>query len=279
MGKKNSFLIRAVSGVAFVIAVIGGSLNPYTFAAVILFCMIVMMNEYFKMTVGLGKFIPERILSICAASAFFVFAFCSLKFGLGSKYLLLTVIPVIASFITLLYSDDKNKLESGHLFAPLVYIAVPMTLTNLLVFGADGSFSPRLFLSVMILVWMNDVGAYLFGMSLGQRSSSKKLFPSISPKKSWAGVWGGALITAVSMVAIRYFGLIDYPVVHCVAMVVIAVVFGDFGDLYESLIKRCCGCKDAGKIMPGHGGFLDRFDAALFVIPMIVIYLKMFSII
>ena len=110
-------------------------------------------------------------------------------------------------------------------------------------------------------------------MLLGQKSWSKKLCPSISPKKSWAGFWGG-LLTALLTGAILYWtGLFTFPIWHCLIVSALMNVMGVFGDLFESLWKRAAGVKDSGNIIPGHGGLMDRFDSALFAIPVGYIYL------
>ena len=124
----------------------------------------------------------------------------------------------------------------------------------------------------MVLVWMSDVGAYALGMAFGQRENSRKLAPEISPKKSWAGVAGGLLFTFATAAVIYITGLFDLPLWKWVVAAIIVVVLGILGDLFESLIKRHYALKDAGRIVIGHGGLLDRFDAAVFAIPAVTIF-------
>jgi phosphatidate cytidylyltransferase len=127
---------------------------------------------------------------------------------------------------------------------------------------------------VIVLLWLNDIGAYAVGMSLGQRPDSRKLFPALSPKKSWIGVVGGTLFTLLGAWGVSAtFGAQVLPLVHWLALALIVSVFGVFGDLFESLIKRHAQVKDAGHFIPGHGGLLDRFDDVLFVLPLAALYL------
>ena len=126
-------------------------------------------------------------------------------------------------------------------------------------------------LAFFIIIWASDVGAYCIGMLLGKYS--KKLFPSVSPKKTWAGFWGGLVFAVLAGLILVWTGLWTYPWYHAVILSVIMHVAGVFGDLFESQWKRVCEIKDSGNIIPGHGGMMDRFDSALFAIPAGVIYL------
>ena len=116
------------------------------------------------------------------------------------------------------------------------------------------------------------MGAYLFGITLGQKYG-KKLFPSISPKKSWIGFWGGVFTSVLVAVVLHNVGLFQLDIIHCIVIAVLLCITGVYGDLIESQWKRHYNVKDSGNIIPGHGGLLDRFDSALIAIPMGVIYL------
>jgi phosphatidate cytidylyltransferase len=120
------------------------------------------------------------------------------------------------------------------------------------------------------------VGAYVSGMLFGQ-NGKHKLFPSISPKKSWEGFIGGLLIALVTGYVLWLVDMLPYALVHVLVISLLIAVFGVFGDLVESMLKRSVGVKDSGHIMPGHGGLLDRFDAALFALPVTLFYMKIFS--
>jgi phosphatidate cytidylyltransferase len=159
-----------------------------------------------------------------------------------------------------------------------MYIALPLSLLNVLAFTADSSgvvaFNTLLPLSVFIFLWVNDSGAYCVGSLLGRH----KLFPRISPGKSWEGSIGGAVFVLVAAWAISHFldgVMLTLP--EWLGLGLVVVVFGTWGDLVESLFKRTLGIKDSGSILPGHGGMLDRFDSSLLAIPAAVIYLYTLS--
>jgi phosphatidate cytidylyltransferase len=128
-----------------------------------------------------------------------------------------------------------------------------------------------------VIIWGSDVGAYLFGITLGQKYG-KKLFPSISPKKSWIGFWGGLFMAVALAVGLHYLELLPFELRHCIVMSVLLNVTGVYGDLIESQWKRHYEVKDSGNIIPGHGGLLDRFDSALIAIPIGIIYLVLWNV-
>jgi phosphatidate cytidylyltransferase len=160
-----------------------------------------------------------------------------------------------------------------------MYIALPFSLINVLAFNATSegfvAFNTLLPLSIFIFLWVNDSGAYCVGSLIGRH----KLFPRISPGKSWEGSVGGAVFVLAAAYAISYFldqeQMLSMPAWLGLGLVV--VVFGTWGDLVESLFKRTLGVKDSGNILPGHGGMLDRFDSSLLAIPAAVIYLYTLS--
>jgi phosphatidate cytidylyltransferase len=140
--------------------------------------------------------------------------------------------------------------------------------------GPGTGYSPVVPVTLFIFLWCNDVGAYCTGCTIGKH----KLFERISPKKTWEGSIGGAVLTMIAAFLLHGF-LPDWysfmPVWAWIGMALVVVVFGTWGDLIESLMKREMGIKDSGKILPGHGGMLDRFDSALLAIPATVVYLSL----
>ena len=136
--------------------------------------------------------------------------------------------------------------------------------------------SGNMSLAMMVMLWCTDVGAYRLGSSLGQLYGHR-LFPSISPKKSWEGFFGGLVCSVAGAVLLRYFGLLELSLFDAIAVGIIICIFGVLGDLVESQLKRKFGVKDSGSIMPGHGGMLDRFDGALLAFPVAIIYIIFFA--
>ena len=250
-----------------------------------LFCVLfgvitgVMLHEFYKMTMG-TSYLYLQIEGIIAGIVMFIlgnlyaFGGASLSVALGIAVLLLVLIMVSSVFV----KDHKNFHKTGFIYAGLMYIAVPLALSNAVVCNG-GTYSGLLMVAFFCIIWCSDVGAYCFGMLLGQKSWSKKMCPNISPKKSWAGFWGGLLMAMVGGAILFKTGLFTFPLVHCLALSALMHVFGVMGDLFESLWKRAAGIKDAGNLIPGHGGLMDRFDSALLAIPVGYIYLLLFSLV
>jgi phosphatidate cytidylyltransferase len=160
-----------------------------------------------------------------------------------------------------------------------MYIALPFSLLNTLAFHSTPqgfvAYDAVLPLSVFVFLWMNDTGAYLCGSLLGKH----KLFPRISPGKSWEGSIGGGILVIAIAVLVWYLteqyqlNQLGLTAIEWAGLGLTVVVFGTWGDLVESLFKRTLGIKDSGNILPGHGGMLDRFDSSLLAIPAAVVYL------
>ena len=262
---KNTW-VRTVSGIFFLAIMVAGFLvHPYLFAALHVFILVCMMMEFYKMAMD-TRFKVPRFLGILTGVSLFVITFLVMGLDLKPRLFALNVIPLVAVMVSIMYSKDKTGFKDlAFLFMGLFYIAPPVAAANALVFSKDGTFSGMLLLSFFCIIWASDVGAYVFGHLFGEHG--KKLFPSVSPKKSWAGFWGGLALALIAAVIIHYCGLFNFSIWHCLALSVVLDVAGVYGDLFESQWKRILGYKDSGNIIPGHGGMLDRFDSALFAIP------------
>jgi len=275
---KNT-IIRTVSGIGFLAIMIVALLwSKFSFAALMLVIMGMMMFEFFRMTMGTSyKF--SQILAILAAYILFILTFLSKGYDIPGKMVMLAVIPVFVVMVNSLYVKDKTEFgKFANIYTALLYIAVPLTLTNFAVFDRiDGSYSGLLLLCFFAIVWASDIGAYVFGITLGQKFG-RKLFPEISPKKSWVGFWGGFAAAVAAAVAMHYAGWLDLPIHHCIILAVTMDVAGVYGDLMESQWKRHYTVKDSGSSIPGHGGFLDRFDSALMALPVGIIVLELLNV-
>lgn len=274
----NNFIKRALSGVVFVGVMLAALLlNKYIFGAVMAFALVVMMKEFLKMTCGKDYWFSQ-ILSILAGTTLFVLVYLYRGFNFPGRLVILAFIPVFLLMINSLYVKDKTRFDKfSNLYTAVLYIAVPWSLLNFAVFDGCGAFNGVLLLSFFVIIWGSDVGAYMFGITLGQRYG-KKLFPSISPKKSWIGFWGGMAMAIALAVGLHYLGMLPFDLPHCIAMSVLLNVTGVYGDLIESQWKRHYEVKDSGNIIPGHGGLLDRFDSALIAIPIGIIYLVVWNV-
>lgn len=273
----NSTVTRTVSGAAFAVITLASLLFcKYIFAAYFLFIMVAMMVEFYRMGLG-DNYKCARILAICAGCTLFVLMFCAAAFGMPYKFVALAIIPVMAVMIDSLFVSDKSEFgKFAHIYTGLLYIAVPLSLINLIAIK-EGEFNGILIVSFFIIIWCSDVGAYIFGMGFGQRPDSRKLCPAISPKKSWAGFWGGLITAVIAGIVLRLTGLFTFPMLHCAALALLMSVAGVFGDLFESQWKRYYNLKDSGNIIPGHGGMLDRFDSAIFAITAGALYMSLFN--
>jgi phosphatidate cytidylyltransferase len=157
----------------------------------------------------------------------------------------------------------------------IVYVTLPLSLMMYIpLFLGGNTWQPWYFLFYLFIVWANDVFAYLVGITMGKH----RLCERISPKKSWEGSVGGALVSIGAACIVAYF---DHSLTlpQWLGFALVVVVFGTWGDLVESLLKRQLGIKDSGNILPGHGGMLDRFDSSLLAIPAAVVYLYTLTIV
>ena len=262
-----------MTGIGFVAAVIIALLlNKYCFGALMIVLMAFMMLEFFRMTMR-GEYWFSQILTILAAVVLFVLTYLYKGFGFPGRLVVLSLVPIFVVMINSLYVKDKTDFgKFANLYTAILYIAVPVTLMNFAAFTPAGEYSGLLLLDLFIIVWASDIGGYVFGMSIGQKYG-KKLFPEVSPKKSWAGFWGGLFLALAAGAVLYWTGMLRYPLWHCLTLALLMNLSGVYGDLIESQWKRYYAVKDSGTILPGHGGFLDRLDSALFAIPVGIIYL------
>lgn len=258
-----------------VVVLVGGFLlHPLCCAALMAFALAVMTTEFYRMSLGRGRHTAVRLLATCLAVAVFLLMFATKLYKVGLHYLLLAF-PLLAILLAAIVLDKEDRIErltAQDICFPLIYLLPSFMVSMLLLFDHTGAYTPLRFIGVMVLVWMNDVGAYVLGMSFGQKDGCRKLSPTISPNKSVAGLIGGAIFVLAAAAGIYFTGLSGLQLWHWMVAAVLVVVFGTFGDLFESLLKRHYGLKDSGNILMGHGGFLDRFDGALLAIPVVTVF-------
>jgi phosphatidate cytidylyltransferase len=264
----SDFWQRSFTGLIIVFSIVLG-LWWHPLAYMTIFGVVVMlgMYEFIRMIKGLSAkvrlFWAYTIGLFLYFISFFIF-YCHI-------YLqwLIVIVPLVGGvFISELYSKNKNSLLNiaATLIVPL-YVVLPFIFLHHLAFY-EGVYQYGLLLGFFLMVWANDSGAYLVGSLIGRR----KLFPSISPAKSWEGAAGGVLITlAVSVVNYHIWGILDLK--DWLIISVFISVLGTYGDLVESMLKRSVNIKDSGRFLPGHGGVLDRFDGVFFSAPAVSCYL------
>ncbi|MBR5498690.1 MAG: phosphatidate cytidylyltransferase [Bacteroidales bacterium] len=273
----NNFVKRTLSSIGFVAVMLAALLtNKFVFGFVMLLSLIVMMKEFLQMTCG-SEYRYYQILSILAGGTLFSLVYLYAGFELPGRFVILALVPVFILMICSLYVKDKRSFHKfANLYTAILYIAVPWSLFNFAVFSSASGFNGLLLLSFFAIVWASDVGAYIFGITLGQKYG-KKLFPSVSPKKSWIGFWGGVATAVGVALLLQKFSIFHFSTLHTIVLAVIINIAGVYGDLIESQWKRHYDLKDSGNLIPGHGGLLDRFDSAIVAIPVGVIYLVVFN--
>lgn len=275
----KNFIVRTITSVFFVAAIVTSFLNPR--AMTLLFSIVTGMTiwEYCSLVNDRPFISVNRFISTISG----VYLFLAMA-GYNSGLTPATVfIPYLVSIVYLmvaeLYMKAKDPINNwAYTMLSQLYIALPLSLLNVLAFRSNGysiQYSYLAPLAVFVFLWINDAGAYCVGSLIGRH----KLFPRISPGKSWEGSVGGGLLVVVAAVATWYvttqYGVNDLGLsaYGWAGLGLVVVVFGTWGDLIESLFKRTLGIKDSGNILPGHGGMLDRFDSTLMAVPAAVVYL------
>lgn len=278
--KQKNLITRTITGVLFVAVMVAGFLRPHYM--VILFAIITGMTlwEYTGLVSDIPGVKVNRFISTVAGVYFFIaVAGNRLGFVEGFSIFVPYILTIIYLLISELYLKNEQPINNwAYTMLGQMYIALPLSLINVLAFQMNGhgriSIDMLLPLSIFIFLWANDTGAYCTGSLLGRH----KLFPRVSPSKSWEGsIGGGILVLAVAALIGYLTGQDNTPrmlsIPEWMGLGLVVTVFGTWGDLVESLFKRTLGIKDSGNILPGHGGMLDRFDSSLLAIPAAVVYL------
>ena len=275
----KNFIIRSITGVLFVAAIITCFLRAE--AMILLFALVTGLTIWeFTGLVNEREHVTINRMICTVAGVYFFFAMAGYNSGLtpASVFIpyLVSIIYLLIAELYLIHDDPINNW--AYTMMSQLYIALPFSLLNVLAFrsvGYDITYTYLIPLSVFVFLWMNDTGAYLCGSLLGKH----KLFPRISPGKSWEGSIGGGILVMAIAILIWYltelYGVneLSLNAFEWAGLGLTVVIFGTWGDLIESLFKRTLGIKDSGTILPGHGGMLDRFDSSLLAIPAAVVYL------
>lgn len=278
---KSNFIQRAITGVIFVGVLVGCILGgPISFS--LLFALITALTIHEFGTIVSKQPDVEINKSICMlAGVFLFFGFAYLGVMPGQTEILIPYLfLLIYLLVSELYLKKKNPLNNwAYAMMSQIYVALSFAMLNVLAYHSVGGtspyqiqYNPILPLSIFIFTWINDTGAYCTGILFGKH----RLFERISPKKSWEGSIGGGVFSIIAGVIMAHF----FPFMSIgvwIGLALTVVVFGTWGDLTESLLKRTLGIKDSGNILPGHGGMLDRFDSTLMAVPAAVVYLYVIS--
>lgn len=270
--KYNNLTQRIITGILGSAAVITGvCFSEWTYFTLFFALCGLAMFEFYKL-VGLDGMIPQKTLGLVIGLFIFSLTFFIEQKTADPKFFFLVFPMASIVFMIKLYKKFERKpfTNIAFTFLGIFYIATPLSLMNIAAYE-NGSYNFEIILGSLLILWASDTGAYFAGTYFGKR----KLFERISPKKSWEGFFGGAaLALVITFIFTQYFhSLASY---HWYVIAVLIIVGGTFGDLIESLLKRSIEIKDSGTVLPGHGGFLDRFDGLLISAPFIVAYLEIF---
>lgn len=274
----STFLKRTISGTLFVIAIVGSIiLGRYSFLIVFLALMLFSLYEFYRICMR-SRVRPQMLYGMLLGAIIFL---VNHYFAIGKlgPLIFLGLIPLIISvFIIELYRNHNKPIHNiAFTLLGLIYVAFPFALLNYYVLSYSSyriGYQSHLLIGFFALAWANDSGAYAFGVSIGRN----KLYPKISPNKSWEGLIGGFFVTALMAWLLSMF-FHDVGLFHWMVIAFITAVMSVFGDLVESMFKRSIGTKDSGKFLPGHGGVLDRFDGIIMSVPVVYVYLEMMMLI
>lgn len=269
---------RTISGSLFVIVTVAAILaGAVTFVLLFAAVSAVCVWEFCTLVNNRRDLQANRMIATAAAVYIFL---ATMAFATGAAGFMVFVpyfITTMYLLISELYLHSRDPLGNiATAFASQLYIAIPVAAMNLITFRASAAdslgivYAAPVPLGLMVFLWANDMGAYCVGSALG-RYFPRKLFPSVSPHKTWIGSIGGALLTMAAAVGAGFLSSV-MPMWQWVGMAATVVVFGTWGDLVESRLKRTLGVKDSGRFLPGHGGALDRFDSLLLATPAVTVY-------
>ena len=270
----NNFATRTLTAVFFVIAMVGSAvLGQTAFAGLLLIITIYSLNEFISLVSNNTNQPAQWPTLIVGALTYSALAAHAM--GQTNADSLLVIIPFIfILFILELWRNKSNPFANIALsLTAVTYIALPL---GLMMYFFDpviisGPYHYGIVLGFLVILWLNDTGAYLVGSLIGKH----KLFERISPGKTWEGSAGGAFIAILSAWGLSFiFKQLDG--LQWIILAILIVISGTLGDLVESMLKRSLGIKDSGTILPGHGGLLDRFDAVLLSVPFVFVYLALF---
>lgn len=286
LSQYSNLTQRIVTGLAGSAAIIYGLIiSEWAFFAIFFIICFFSLREFYKLSIADGL-VPLRTIGITIGMIIFCLSFFIERHDLDPKYYF-AIFPLMALvYMIKLYKKGEYKpfTNIAFTFLGIFYIAAPLSLLNHIVFHQvkfdfellNGYYFQPI-LGILLILWATDTGAYFAGTFLGKH----KLFERISPKKTWEGFMGGALLAGI--IAFVYTLILSsydkqfLSTIDWVVITVIIVVGGTFGDLVESLLKRSIEIKDSGSSIPGHGGFLDRFDGLFISAPFVVAYLEIFK--
>lgn len=276
--KMKNLLIRTASGVVLIAIFFGAVLwSHWSFGALLLVIMLGCSAEYYRLCNGVGISPHKAIGFICNTVLFLISRGLletiiqseTVSFGVAALPLMLYFVIMLPTvFICELWHKSATPIANiAATIAGVVYVAMPMSMLLILPQLLNPGKWEAAMLGYMAIVWGNDVFAYVAGSAFGRHKMAER----ISPKKTWEGFAGGVAGAVLIGWAMSLF--VDGNAAVWCGLAAVTAVAGVAGDLVESMFKRSAGVKDSGRIMPGHGGWLDRFDALLIATPFAFVYM------
>jgi phosphatidate cytidylyltransferase len=267
----NNLTQRIITGLLGAAGVIAGvCIGQWTYFIVFFIICLFSLLEFYKL-IGLDGMVPVKTFGTFCGVTIFSLSFFIESQHLSYHYYYLFFPLVSCVYMIKLYKKTERKpfTNIAFTFLGIFYVSVPFALLNISAFN-DGSYNFEIVFGLLFILWASDTGAYFAGTFFGKR----KLFERISPKKSWEGFFGGAFLALVFAYGLsRFFH--TFTLAQWIVIGLIIIIGGTFGDLVESLLKRSIEIKDSGSALPGHGGFLDRFDGLLISMPFIVAFIEL----
>jgi phosphatidate cytidylyltransferase len=271
MSLNYSNLRKRVLSVSVAIPILTTAVHWSSLSYFLIFLVIVTlaMLEFYRLASS-GGMRPNKLLGIGGGIVTYTLVFMHTSGYVSDGYLYLLCPMVTLIYLAELYQQGASPFTNiAYTLLGIVYVSGPFALLHITAFS-QGAYSHEIVMGILLILWANDTGAYLIGSSIGRRS----LFKRVSPNKSWEGTLGGATIALIVSYAIaHYFNNIGLTTWLGIGGII--VVAGTYGDLVESMLKRSLNIKDSGRTIPGHGGFLDRFDSFLLATPFIVAFIKL----
>lgn len=262
---------RTISGVLYLILIIGSLyLGKFAFGIIVLFFSTIALYEFYRLANG-SDLTPLMVIGLVVGALLIISAFLVFSGMCNPVCLSFNLAFILFLFLAGLFSNQQKGIQNLAItLLGIVYVSLPLAFNSYIIFpeSYQYEYTHHIMLGILMMIWVNDTGAYVIGITIGRH----RLFERISPRKSWEGAIGGTLLTVA-------LGLWMKDIMHSLTktdwliLAGIVSVFGVLGDLFESMLKRNMHVKDSGTVIPGHGGILDRIDSMLFIIPVAYIYL------
>lgn len=257
--------------------------SKWTYGVMFLFISTVTLIEFYSLFRKSVQVFPNRLMGLMMAMSNYIFVFLYKAHIIDDyRYFYLNIPMIITIFIMELYrKKDQPFTNIAVTILGVIYITLPFVLLHLIVLGDNivslvpgvNGYHYYILMSLLFMIWANDTGAFIAGKTFGKTP----LFKRISPNKSWEGAVGGLVFT-IGFTLLSAYVNPELSYTEWILLAIVVSVAGVYGDLFESLLKRSINIKDSGSIIPGHGGFLDRFDSLLLISPLTLMCLEVIHI-